>query len=351
MRGLITIFSFLLIGVLTAFYIGFGLQESREPRAIDMELEGLNEKYLLRFSHVVAENTPKGIAASMFAQLVREKTDGWVEVQVFPNAILYEAQDEFDALMSNDIHIIAPALSEVTVLDPRWLVMDLPYVFQDEQMVETAFNGKIGELLFESIEEYGLHGIAYWDNSFKQFTNNVRPVVVPEDIEGLTVRVMPSDALIDTYRALGAWTRLFPFNEVYDVLSTGIIDGTENTLSNIYSKGFYRQQKYMTLSNHNYLGYAVFMNRDYWDSIPVDYQNSIIEAMDEVTLWLRDHSKVINEEMLNRIKNSGQVEIHYQTEAERSLWKQSFKPIYEKYGRIIGEELMKEVIKLQEATP
>ncbi|WP_209123127.1 DctP family TRAP transporter solute-binding subunit [Alkalihalobacillus sp. BA299] len=347
MKGLITICSFLLVGILTAYYIGFGFQEQPKPRAIDKELEGLNEKYLLRFSHVVAENTPKGLAASMFAQLVREKTDGWVEVQVFPNAMLYEAQDEFDALMRNDIHIIAPALSEVSVLDRKWLVMDLPYVFQNEQMVEAAFNGRIGELLFESIGDYGLHGIAFWDNGFKQFTNNIRPVVEPEDIKGLSVRVMPSEALVDTYRVLDAKPRLFSFNEVYNVLSTGIVDGTENTLSNIYSKGFYRQQKYMTVSNHNYLGYAVLMNSNFFHTLPVDYQNSIIEAMNEVTMWLREHSKVINDEMLYRIENSGQLEIHYQTESEKKIWRQALKPIYDKYGQIIGDELMKEVIKLQ----
>ncbi|MFV8827999.1 TRAP transporter substrate-binding protein [Alkalihalobacterium sp. APHAB7] len=347
MRGLITICSFLIIGVLTAYYIGFGFGEKQEPKAVDKELEGLNEKYVLRFSHVVAENTPKGLAASMFAQLVREKTEGWVEVQVFPNASLYEAQGEFGGLMRNEVHIIAPAFSEVTVLDPKWLVLDLPYVFQDEQMIENAFNGKVGSLLFESVEEYGLHGIAYWDNSFKQFTNNVRPVTRPEDIEGLSVRVMPSEALIETYQVLGANPLLFPFNEVYDVLSAGIVDGTENTLSNIYSKGFYQQQKYLTLSNHNYLGYAVFMNKEFWDTLPTDYQNSIMEAMKEVTLWLREHTKSINEEMLERIEKSGQIEIHYQTEDEKNSWKQAFKPIYEKYSGVIGEELMKEIQRLQ----
>ncbi|OLO42812.1 C4-dicarboxylate ABC transporter [Alkalihalophilus pseudofirmus] len=348
MRGLITICSFLLVGVLTAYYIGFANQADSEPKAVDKELEGLNEKYVLRFSHVVAENTPKGLAASMFAQLVREKTDGWVEVQVFPNAMLYEAQAEFEALMKKDIHIIAPALSEVTVLDPNWLVMDLPYVFRNEQMVEDALHGRIGELLFNSISNYGLHGITYWENSFKQVTNRIRPIINPEDIEGLSVRVMPSEALSDTYRVLGAKPRLFPFNEVYDVLSNGVVDGTENTLSNIYSKGFYRQQNYMTVSNHNYLGYAVFMNSEFWHSLPVDHQNGIIEAMNEVTVWLREHSNKINTEMLARIENSNLLEIHHQTESEKMVWKNALKPVYEKYEQIIDPELITEVTKLQE---
>lgn len=348
MKGIITICSFLLIGIATAIYIGFGFQAKPVPKAIDHELEGLNEKYILRFSHVVAENTPKGIAANMLATLIREKTNGWVEVQVYPNGILYEAQEEFGALLRNEVHIIAPALSEVTVHDPKWIVMDIPHIFDNEEMVQQAFDGRIGELLFESIERYGYIGVAFWDNSFKQFTNNIRPVQVPEDIRGLSVRVMPSEALMSTYRMLGAFPRSYPFNEVYDLLRYEKIDGTENTLSNIYSKGFYQHQKYMTISNHNYLGYAVLMNSEFLATLPVDYQKNILEAIEEVTEWLRGYAKEHNEEMLERIEMSSMIDIHYLTEEELLLWKKALKPIYEKYEPIIGPELMGEVYKLQE---
>lgn len=347
MKGLVAICSFLAIGIFTAVYIGFGFDGAPTPRAVDKELEGLNERYLLRFSHIVAENTPKGIAANMFAEKVREKTNGWVEVQVFANGVLYEAQEEFEALKRNDVHIIAPALSEITVHDPRWVVMDLPYVFRDEKEVELAFDGRIGELLFESLERFGYKGIAFWDNNFKQFTNNIRPVRYPEDIVDISVRVMPSDALMETYRLLGARPRTYSFNEVYDLLSEGRIDGTENTLSNIYSKGFYLQQRYMTITNHNYLGYAVLMNDEFWATLPVEHQVSIKEAMYEVTSWLRDYAKIHNEEMLERIEISGVTEIHYLSDSERRRWKEVLKPLYDKYEPIIGEEIMEELRKIE----
>lgn len=347
MRGIITICSFLLIGVMTAVYIGFGIEVKPEPKAVDHELEGLNEKYILKFSHVVAENTPKGIAANMLSTKVREKTNGWVDIQVYPNGILYEAQEEFDALLNNEVHLIAPAFSEVTVHDPKWIVMDLPYIFNNEKMVQEAFDGRIGELLFESLERQGFKGIAFWDSSFKQITNDIRPVRVPEDLRGLSVRVMPSEVLMSTYRLLEAFPRTSPFNEVYDLLEDDNINGTENTLSNIYSKGFYQHQQFMTISNHNYLGYAVIMNPEFLNTLPVDYQKHILDAMNEVTDWLRGYAKEHNEEMLERIELSSTIDIHYLTDEERLLWKEALKPIYQKYEPIIGPRLMEEVNKLQ----
>lgn len=348
MRGLLVICSFLFVGVVTAFYVGFGIDRPQQPIAIDKELEGLNEKYVIKFSHVVARNTPKGLAATQFAQLVKEKTNGWVDVQLYPNGVLYKAQEEFEALKKGEIHMIAPALSEVTVHDPKWVVMDLPYLFEDEMMVEQAFDGRVGELLFDSIEKQGYKGMAFWDNGFKQITNNERPIIHPEDIDGLTFRVMPSEALLNTYRALGAIPRVYPFNEVYSRLRDQSIQGQENTLSNIYSKGFFQQQEYMTISNHNYLGYVVLMNREFWDSLPVEYRQSIEEAMNEVTLWLRQHAKELNDEMLTRIYNSGVIEIYELSPEEKEVWRNELAPLYEQYEPIIGPEIMLEINQLRE---
>lgn len=344
MKGFIAILAFLCLGVISAIYIGFGTDVKSEPKAIDVEMEGLNEKYVLKFSHVVAENTPKGLAAAMFAKLVREKTDGWVEVQIFPNGVLYDAQEEFGALLENEVHLIAPAFSEVTVHDPNWMVMDLPFVFEDELEVKRAFEGELGKKLFESIETRGYKGVAYWDNGFKQFTNRIRPVVKPRDVEGIAVRVMPSDVLMDTYKHLGASPSTHSFNEVYETLSSGQIDGTENTFSNIYSKGFYKQQEYMTVTNHNYLGYAVLMNAEFWDALPLDHQKNIEDAMGEVTDWLREYAKSHNQEMLEKLKGGNSLEIHFLTEEEKQLWRNELTPVYQKYSNVIGEELVNELL-------
>ncbi|MBU8907763.1 TRAP transporter substrate-binding protein [Desertibacillus haloalkaliphilus] len=348
MKRVVTIFSFLLIGILTAIYIGFGFNGEEDLQAVDYELEGLNEKYTLRFSHVVAENTPKGLAASYFADLVKEKTNGWVDVQIYPNGVLYEAQEEFEALAKNEVQMIAPAFSEIAVHDPNWLLMDLPYVFEDKDMLGKAFNGRIGELLFASIEEHGYMGLDFWYNGFKQLTNNVRPVRDPDDLNGISVRVMPSDVLKETYRTVDASPRVFTFNEVYEALSDERVDGQENTLTNMYSKRFYEQQGYMTVSNHSYLGYAVLMNPQFWDRLPSNYQRHIREAMIETTEWLYEHERVLNEEMYERIVRSGAIDIHIQTEQEKQRWIEAFSPVYDQFVPIIDDEIMNEVNHLHE---
>lgn len=347
MKSLFSIILFLFGGIITAIYIGFGFNNSAELTAVDEELVGLHEKYTLKFSHVVARNTPKGLAAAYFAELVKEKTDGWVEIQIFPNGVLYNAQEEFDALKKGDVHIIAPAFSEVTLHDRKWLVWDLPFLFDNEVMVEQAFEGRVGEILLDSIERKGFRGIAFWDNGFKQLTNNEKPIIYPEDMRGLTFRVMPSEVLFKTYRSVGATAVTYPFNEVYNILQDGIVDGQENTVSNIYSKGFYKQQKYMTVSNHNYLGYVILVDPDFWSTIPEIYQESIQEAMDEVTLWLREHAKELNEEMLDRIASSSITEIYSLSEDEKVEWRKKLKPIYDEYELILGLELMEEIKKLK----
>lgn len=347
MKGLLTIITFLFVGVITAFYIGFGFPSSSRSVALDEELVGLHEKYTLKFSHVVAKNTPKGLAAAYFAELVKEKTNGWVEIQLFPNGVLYNAQEEFEALKKGDIHIIAPAFSEVTLHDRKWIAFDLPYLFDNEIMVKQAFEGRVGEILLESIEAKGYKGIAFWDNGFKQMTNNKRPIIYPEDAKGLSFRVMPSEALFKTYRTVGARAVTYPFNEVYNILRDGIVDGQENTLSNIYSKGFFQQQKYMTISNHNYLGYVVLVQPEIWATIPEIYQTSILEAMEEVTNWLRTHAMELNDDMFQRIQNTGMTEIYEQNEEEKAEWRKALKPLYDEYEEVIGIELMTELRKLQ----
>lgn len=349
MRGIIVTLTFLALGILTAVFIAFDFNDEQNLTAIDNEVDGLKEKYIIRFSHVVAKNTPKDQAATYFAQLVRAKTDGWVEVQVKPNGALYKAQEEFEALKKNEIQMMAPAISEVTVHDPKWTVMDLPFLFDNEVQLSRAFEGEIGRLLFESIEEKGYKGLAFWNNGFKHMTNNSHPIINPEDLSGLKMRIMPSEVLMDTYELLGANPIVRPFNEVYTALNDGTVDGTENTLSNIYSKGFHDKQKYMTISNHNYLGYVVLVNPHYWSSLPIKYQAAIEEAMNEATIWLRNNVEELNNEMQGKIEDS-QINIHYQTEEEKLAWRKALHPIYEIYEPIIGEQIMNEVIKIQNNT-
>lgn len=326
---------------------GIGLNDKTQiTSATDDEQVGLNEQIVIHFSHVVAENTPKGLAAQKFAKLVAEKTKGKVKVQVFPNGTLYSDSEEIQALIHGEVEMIAPTFSNVTTNYPQWLVLDLPFLFKDDGHVERVFKGEVGKKLLNELKGTEMKGIAFWPNGFKQMTSNKGPLIEPNDFKGLRFRIMPSKGIEEQFRKLDVRTSVMPFNQVYRSFETRYLDGGENTISNIYSKRFYQVQDYLTLSNHGYLGYSVIMNQDFWDSLPEDIQEQIQAAMDETTDWLFDHSEEINEQQLKSIRTGSDIKIHDLTEEERNKWVQFFQPLYEDHAERYGNRWLKEIIEV-----
>lgn len=328
------------------FFRGFGSTNDSKSIPYDYEQKELSKQIVINFSHVVAENTPKGQAAEKFAKLVDEKTNGKVKVEVFPNGVLYTEGEEVNALIRGEVEMIAPAYSNMTELLPEWLILDLPYIFRDDEHVEAVLNGEIGEALLDELKQHNLKGIAFWSNGFKQMTSNQGPLTKPKDFYGQRFRIMPSKALEDQFRVLGVKTNAMPFNQVYPNLESGYLDGQENTISNIYSKRFYKVQKYLTISNHGYLGYAVMMNQEFWNSLPKEIQQQIKEAMDETTDWLFTESKEINKHQLDMIKSTSDIKIYELSEQERKNWIGFFQPLYKEYGDRYGERWINEIQKL-----
>lgn len=318
-------------------------------RVWDREQVSPEQKIVIKFSHVVAENTPKGMAAQRFAREVQERTDGRVEVQVFPNSSLYADGEEMQALQDGAVQIIAPATSKLGGLFPYWQVMDLPFAFQDTNAVHQALDGSIGQELTESLENQGFIALAFWDNGFKQLTNNMRPIVTPGDLQGLRFRVMMNSSVLqEQFRMLGARTIPLPFNDVYRYLEKNQLIGQENTISNIYSKKFYQVQKYMTITNHGYLGYVVLANKDYWDSLPQDIQDILNEVIAEVTVWEHEAAAELNELYFNALQEKDNVEITILTPEERKLWDEAFRPLYNYFGRRVSVDLMHEILQQKE---
>lgn len=321
-----------------------------DRRGPDGEQVNPREKIIIKFSHVVADDTPKGQAARRFARLVEERTKGRVEVQVFPNSTLYKDGEELDALMDGRVQMIAPSTSKLGSLAPQWQLLDLPYLFESEEEVHRVLDGEIGKRLFATLEGYNIHTLAFWDNGFKQMTNSKRPLVYPEDFRGLTFRVMiNSSVLEEQFRLLGASAVQLPFNDVYQALAGGQVDGQENTMSNIYSQRFYQVQPYLTVSNHGFIGYVVLTNTGFWQSLPPDVRRVIEEAMAEVTAWEREQAARLNEENFQQVKESGQVKIHVQTAEEKARWQEALAPLYQKFRSMPGGELLDEVLKVKKA--
>ncbi|MCL6478480.1 MAG: TRAP transporter substrate-binding protein [Peptococcaceae bacterium] len=328
---------------LAAFLIPFLLWGCGD-RVVDREQVNPDEKIVIKFSHVVAEDTPKGLAARKFAELAAKKTGGRVEVQVFPNSTLYADGEEMKALRSGSVHIIAPSTSKLGDLFPRWQIFDVPFVFESIDDIHRAMNGNVGKALYADLEKGGIYPLAFWDNGFKQISNRVRPLVHPSDFKGLTFRIMINSAVLEEqFKLLGAIPVQMRFNEVYTALSSHTVDGQENTMSNIVSQKFYESQPYLTISNHGFLGYTVMADQKFWQGLPQDIRAKLEEAMDEVTRWEREQARLINERDMKTLLESKEVKVHFLTAEERKEWKKALAGLDAKLAEIAGPQLVSEI--------
>ncbi|MBC2728957.1 DctP family TRAP transporter solute-binding subunit [Desulfosporosinus sp.] len=316
-----------------------------DKRVIDGQQVNKKEKIIIKFSHVVEENTPKGLAAFRFAQLISERSSGSIEVQVFPNSQLFKDGEEFEALNRGDVQMIAPATSKVSQLFPQWQIWDLPYLFTDLDSVHRIMDGPVGKELLNQLQEKNMLGLAMWDNGFKHLTNNEHPIIKPRDLEGLRFRIMSQGILEEQFYTFGADALFLPFNDVYKSLEEGRVQGQENTISNIYTKDFDRVQEYLTLSQHGFLGYAVIVNQELWNQLPSQARELLEDTLSEVTQWERAKARELNEEQLLELQKREKLKIYSLTTSEKSIWKDSFLPVYRKLEQEIGPEFLSNVKK------
>lgn len=313
----------------------------------DNEQLSHEEQIVIRFSHVVGENTPKGMAAVKFAELIKERSNGHVEIQVFPNGVLYKDGEEMDALLRGDIQMIAPAISKITTLVPEWSVMDLPYAFKNTDEVHTYVESEIGQSLMTKLNAHNLFSMGVWDSGFKQLSNSIRPIKNVRDLNGLRMRIMPSDILAEQFSSVGAYPKRIDFNTVFHQLQKGTVDGQENTLTNITSKNLYSLQDYLTISNHGYLGYLLLMNHDFWNSLPNDVQSLLIETLEEVQKWEWQHAEKLTAEWLKEMEACDCIKIHYLSDKDIEKWESAFDPVYDYYADNYGKKYIQALPKNQ----
>src|SRR5213080_2197806 len=253
---------------------------------------------VIKFSHVVASDTPKGKAADKFKELAEKYTAGKVKVEIYPNSTLYKDKEELEALQLGAVQMLAPSNSKFGPIGVKeFEVFDLPFVLPDKVALRRVTDGALGKRLLKLLEPKGMVGIAYWDNGFKQMSAN-KPLREPEDFRGLKFRIQSSKVLEAQMRALGAIPQIMAFSEVYQALQTGVVDGQENTPSNMYTQKHHEVQKYITLSDHGYIGYAVIANKKFWDGLPADLRGQVEKAMAEATAYANEISQTENDEAL-----------------------------------------------------
>jgi len=308
-------------------------------------------EYVIKFSHVVSPNTPKGKAAAFFAKRVEELSQGKIKVELYPNAILGKDNEVLRKMKLNAIQMAAPPFAKFSNIVPEFGVFSLPFLFKNEAHLHRVLDGKIGKELMKLVDEKGYIALAYWDNGFKQLTNSKRALIKPDDCRGLKFRIMNSKVLVEQFKTLKAIPVILPFSEVYAALSQGIVDGEENTISNIYTKNFYKVQKYMTISNHGYLGYVVLMSKKFWDSLPDDLKSIIKQAVKDATIKERIWAKELNKKQLEKIKkyakNTKKLKIYYLTPKEQKLWKERLKSIYPKFYSTFSKSLIDKIVALE----
>lgn len=303
------------------------------------------EQIVIKFSHVVAKETPKGKAAEFFAIKAGELTKGRVKVEVFPNSTLYKDKEEMEALQLGAVQMLAPSLAKFGPLGVKeFEVFDLPYIFDGYESLRKVTLGATGKALLAKLEPKGIKGLAFWDNGFKSFSANT-PIKSPADLKGKKMRIQSSKVLDEEMRALGALPQVMAFSEVYQALQTGVVDGTENPISNLYTQKMHEVQKHLTLTDHGYLGYAVLVNKKFWDGLPPDVRKQLDDAMEQSTRYANQIAKVENDSSLESVKKSGKTQVYVPSAAEISAFKKALIPVHKTMEGRIGKDLIQQIYK------
>jgi C4-dicarboxylate-binding protein DctP len=300
---------------------------------------------VIKFSHVVAPDTPKGKGAQRFKELVEERSKGAIKVEVYPNSQLYKDKEELEALQLGSVQMLAPSLSKFGPLGVKeFEAFDLPFLFKDTESFYAVTNGAVGAELFRKLEPKGIKGLAYWDNGFEIMSAN-KPLHKVADFKGLKMRIQSSKVLDAQMRALGAIPQVMAFSELYQGLQSGVVDGTEGVPSNFYTQKIYEVQKHMTVSNHGHLAYAVIVNKKFWDGLPDGARKVIESSIKDATTYADAIAATENAQSLEKIKASGKTTVYTPTPAERNDWVKALLPVHKEMESRVGKATIDAVYK------
>jgi len=295
---------------------------------------------ILKFSHVVSPNTPKGKGADKFKELAEKYTNGKVKVEVYPNSSLYKDKEELEALQLGAVQMLAPSMAKFGPMGVKeYEVYDIPYIVPNRAALKAVNEGPVGQKLLKLLEPRGIIGLAFWDNGFKQMSAN-KPLRKPEDYKGLKFRIQSSKVIDAQFRALGAIPQVMAFSEVYQALQTGVVDGQENTPSNMYTQKFDEVQKYTTLTSHGYIGYALIVNKKFWEGLPAGIRTQLTKAVKEATDYSNEISRKENEEALEAMQKNGKTQFIKLTSAEDAAMRKAMAPVADEVAKRVGKSLI-----------
>src|SRR5436305_2084022 len=295
---------------------------------------------VIKFSHVVANDTPKGKGSLKFKELAEKYTGGKVKVEVYPNSQLCKDKEDVEALQLGSVQMLAPSTAKFAPLGAKeFEALDLPFLFADEANYARVMKGEVGKSLFKKLESKGISGLAYWDNGFHMVSAN-KPLLQPNDFQGLKIRISGSKIADQYFRIMGAIPQILAFSEVYQALQTGVVDACENTPSNYLTQKFHEVQKHITVSYHAHLQYAVIVNAKFWAGLPADLRGQLEKAMNEATDYTNEIAVKENDDALAEIKASGRSELHYLPPEQKKAWQVAMQPTWQWAQCRVGKEVI-----------
>src|SRR3954453_15864191 len=300
---------------------------------------------VIKYSHVVANDTPKGKGSLKFKELAEKYTGGKAKIEGYPNSSLYKDKEEIEALQLGAVQMLGPSTAKFAPLGAKeFEAMDLPFAFADDKSFQKTVKGELGKFLMAKLEPKGIKGLAFWDNGFHMVSAN-KPIIAPADFQGLKIRISGSKVADQYFRKLGAIPQILAFSEVYQALQTGVVDGCENTASNYLTQKFHEVQKHITISYHAHLQYAIIVNSKFWSGLPPDIRAQLEKAMNEATDYTNQIAHQENEDALAEIKKTGKTTLHYLTDADRKAWQEAMQPTYKWAKGRVGQEVLDLVAK------
>ncbi|MGP4061061.1 TRAP transporter substrate-binding protein [Halobacillus sp. H74] len=334
-----------LVSLCAVFMLVVGCSQS-PASSEDGGSNGSDEQYTIKFAHVVSSSTAKGQAAEKFGELIEERTDGQIKVEIYPDSQLGADREITEQMQSGSIQMNAPFTGVLPSFVKQFEIFDLPYLFPDKDVAYNSMHGELGDILNEKLSEQGLRALGYWDGGFKHFTNSSHPVESPEDLDGLKMRASQSPLLISQFQALNAGGVSIDFSELYTALQTKTVDGQENPLSNIVSKKFYEVQDYLTLSGHGYMGYVLLISDNFYKKLPEDLQKTVDEVASEVNEWQWELASSDEEKYMETLEESG-IEISEFDEEDKEKFLEKTEKVYEEFKKVEGSQEMLDAIEAE----
>lgn len=293
---------------------------------------------VIKFSHVAAIDTPKGQGVERFKKLAEERTRGRVRVDVSPNSMLFKDKEELEALQIGSVQMLAPSISKFGPLGfKEFEVFDLPFITSDIASFQRVANGPLGQSMLKRLESRGIIGLAYWDAGFRVITAN-RPIRKLADYKGLKIRINSSKVIESQMRAIGVLPQNLAFSEVYMALQTGVVDGAETVLSNVWTQRFHEVQKFISLLHHTHQAYAIVANKKFWDGLPADIREILVGAVADATSYANALGAAEENDAMERIRAGGKAEIYLPTPEEREEMKRAMMPVHREMEKRLGRE-------------